>query len=217
MAFNTEYAKLVRIKTDNLNDRGFKAKIKLPNSKTLPRAYDYINFYVGINGYECGISIADRTEFKPNGAWKWRIFANGEGNTKKGEKSGDFFNDGDIVTLSIELNEQNKVVYKVNDAVFRSFDETVTNVVNSARLVIATNQDTGYTPPLKQWSVFHDQVRAYEMKYKNSSNNWVAFTMGNKVQTEEWPLGVATPDRRKYILDKTWIGNADVYASLKNL
>lgn len=210
MAYNTEYAKLVRIKTDNLTDRGFKAKLKLPSSKTLPRIWDYINFYVGINGYECGISIADRPEFKPNGTWKWRIFANGEGSTKNGVNSADFFNDGDIVTLSIELNEQNKVVFKVNDVVFRSFNNTVTDVVNSARLVIATNQDTGYTPPLKQWSVFHDQVRAYEMKYKNSSNNWVAFTMGNKVQTEEWPLGVATPDNKKYIVDKTWIGNADV-------
>lgn len=213
MAFNTEYAKLVRIKTDNLNDRGFKAKIKLPNSKTLPRAYDYINFYVGINGYECGISCANRDEWKVNGVLKWRTFANGEKRTTKG----DYYNDSDIVTLSIELNEQNKVVYKVNDVVMRNFAEPVTEVVNSARLVFATNQDTGYKPPLKQWSVFHDQVRAYEMKYKNSSNNWVAFTMGNKVQTEEWPLGVATPDGRKYILDKTWIGNADVYASLKNL
>ncbi|MFC0392018.1 hypothetical protein [Paenibacillus mendelii] len=55
------------------------------------------------------------------------------------------------------------------------------------------------------------------MKYKNSSDNWVAFTTGSKVTTEEWLLGVATPDGKKYIVDKTWIGNADVYTSLKNL
>jgi|GEM_PF-5995576 len=214
MAFNTEYAKLVRIKTDNLTDRGFKTKLKLPSSKTLTRPYDYINFYVGINGYECGISCANRDEWKVNGVLKWRIFANGEGDSTYGK----LYSDGDVITLSIELNDQNKVVFKVNDSpIITHFKKPVDNVINSARLVFASYQSTGYTPPLKPWDVLHDQVRAYEMKYKNSSNNWVAFTMGNKVQTEEWPLGVATPDNKKYSLDKTWIGNADVYASLKNL
>ncbi|GIO35589.1 hypothetical protein J41TS12_04500 [Paenibacillus antibioticophila] len=212
MSHVNEYAKLVRIKTDNLSDRGFKTKIKLPSSVTLPRKWDYINFYVGINGYECGISTANRDEFKVNGVRKWRIFANGEEDTHHGNK----YNDGDIVTLSIELNAQNKVVFKVNDAVMTAFNKKVTEVVNSARLVFASNQDTGYKPPLQPWTVLHDQVRAFEMKYKNSSNNWVAFTMGNKVMTEEWPLNVATPDGKKYIVDKTWIGNAEVYGALKN-
>ncbi|MEC0094425.1 hypothetical protein [Paenibacillus macquariensis] len=71
----------------------------------------------------------------------------------------------------------------------RTFDATVTSVPNSARLIIAAYQATGYTPPLQLWNVKHFQVRAYEMKYKNSSDNWVAFTSGSKVTTEEWPLG----------------------------
>lgn len=211
MSHVDEYAKLVRIKRNNLTDRGFKAKIKLPSLKTLPRTWDYINFYVGINGYECGISTANRDEFKVNGIQKWRIFANGEGSSTNGA----LYNDGDTVTLSLELNNLNKAIYKVNDATQRTFNNAVTSITNSARLVFASYQSTGVALPLKPWTVQHHQVRAFEMKYKNSSNNWVAFTNSSGVEVEEWPLNVATPDGVKYIVDKTWIGNAEVYGSLK--
>ncbi|WP_347487740.1 hypothetical protein ABDB91_10950 [Desulfoscipio sp. XC116] len=64
-------------------------------------------------------------------------------------------------------------------------------------------------------SVKHNQVFASEMKYKNSANTWVSFTNGNNVTREEWPKKVPTPDGRRYILEKSYIGNAQVYASLK--
>ncbi|CAG5080855.1 Putative uncharacterized protein [Thermobacillus xylanilyticus] len=211
MSHLTEYAKIVRIKTGNLSDKGFKAKLTLPNGKTLPRIWDYINFYVGIDGYECGLSCRDQNDWKQNGVLKWRIFANGEGSTTYGS----LYADGSTVTISIELNDQKKVVYKVNDVVVRTFNNTVTNVANSARLVFASYQSTGVTPPLQPWSVFHNQVRAFEMKYKNSSNSWVPFTNGNNVEVEEWPTNLPSPDGKKYVVDKTWIGNADIYASLK--
>lgn len=63
-------------------------------------------------------------------------------------------------------------------------DKTVTSVTNSARPILASYQSTGYTPPLKEWNVLHQQVNAYEMKNKNSPDNWVAFTSGSKVTTE---------------------------------
>lgn len=210
MSHLTEYAKIVRIKTDNLSDRGFRAKITLPNSKTLPRIWDYINFYVGIHGYECGLSCRDQPDWKENGVLKWRVFANGEGSTTYGNK----YTDSSTVAISIELNDQNKVVYKVNDVVVRTFNDPVTKIENSARLVFASYQSTG-VDNLLPWTVFHNQVRAFEMKYKTSSNTWVAFTNGSKIDVEEWPTNKPSPDGKKYVVDKTWIGNADVYASLK--
>lgn len=212
MSPSNEYAKLVKIKTNNLSDKGFKAKIQLPSSKTLTGPYDYINFYCGLESYECGISCKDASGWKENGVLKWRAFANGESDPTY---HGKLFNDGDIVTISLEKNAQNLMEFRVNDSLVRTFKKPLTSVTNSARLVLAAYQATGYTPPLKPFNVKHNQVRAYEMKYKNSSNNWVAFTSGSNVTTEEWPLGVGTPDGKVYNLDKTYIGNSEVYASLK--
>ena len=214
MSQTTEYAKIVRIKTGNLSDKGFKTKLTLPSSKTLPRNYDYINFYVGIDGYECGVSCKNLDAWKQNGVLKWRVFANGEG---KNDHPADhtLYADGATVAISIELNDQKKVVFKVNDVVVKTFNNTVTSVGSSARLVFASYQDTGVQEPLKPWTVFHNQVRAFEMKYKTSANTWVPFTNGNNVELEEWPIDKKSPDGRKYVVDKTWIGNADIYASLK--
>ncbi|OBZ16339.1 hypothetical protein A8L34_27050 [Bacillus sp. FJAT-27264] len=206
-----EYAKLVKIKTDNVSDKGFKATLQLPSSKTLPGSYDYINFYVGLGTYECGISCKDQPDWKENGVLKWRAFANGESNTSYGPNK---YSDGAIVTISLERNAQNKVEFRVNNSLVKTFDKALTSYTNSARLILAAYQATGATPPLAPWNVKHNQVRAYEMKYKNSSDTWIAFTSGSKVTTEEWPLGVATPDGKVYTLDKTYIGNSDVYASL---
>lgn len=211
MSPSNEYAKLVKIKTNNVSDKGFKAKLQLPSSKTLTGPYDYINFYCGLESYECGISVKDNSDWKENGVLKWRAFANGEGGTTYGPK----FSDGATVTISLEKNAQNKMEFRVNDSLVKTFEKPLTTVQNSARLILAAYQATGYTPPLKPFNVKHNQVRAYEMKYKNSSNNWVAFTSGSNVTTEEWPLGVGTPDGKVYNLDKTSIGNAEVYASLK--
>ncbi|MEK4060937.1 MULTISPECIES: hypothetical protein [Paenibacillus] len=213
MSAYNEYSKLVRIKNGHLNDKGFKATLTLPANKTLPRQWDYINFYVGINGYECGISCRNQTAWKENGVLKWRVFMNGDGATTYGN----LYADGATVTISIEKNADGLAEFKVNGSTLKVFSKKLDPITNAARLVFASSQDTGYTPPLDPWSVLHDQVRAYEMKYKDSNGNWVAFTTGSNVSTEEWPLGVATPDGKKYIVDKTWIGNADVYASVKNL
>lgn len=206
-----EYAKLVKIKTDNVSDKGFKAKLTLPSSKTLPNEWDYINFYVGIGTYECGISCRDQSPWRENGVLKWRAFANGEGDTDYGPNK---YSDGQTVEISIERNAQNLVEFKVNNSLIKRFNNPLTSYLNSARLILASYQATSTTPPLAPWRVKHHQVRAYEMKYKNSSGNWVAFTTGSKVTTEEWPTGVATPDGMKYTLDKSYIGNAEVYASL---
>lgn len=205
-----EYAKLVKIKTNNVSDKGFKATLQLPSSKTLPGAWDYINFYVGIGTYECGISCRDQPDWKENGVLKWRAFANGEGGTTYGLK----YSDSGIVTILIERNKENIVEFSVNGTVISNFKKPLTSYENSARLVLAAYQATGTTPPLAPWKVKHNQVRAYEMKYKNSSNNWVDFTNGSNVTTEEWPSGVVTPDGMKYTLDKSYIGNSEVYASL---
>ncbi|MBQ0140469.1 MAG: hypothetical protein KBT36_14390 [Kurthia sp.] len=213
MGTKDEYAKLVKIKTDNFSDRGFKATLTLPSSKTLTGTFDYINFYCGIESYECGISCKDQNAWKENGVLKWRIFANGENDSTYPVSQ--LFADGATVTISLEKNAQNLVEFRVNGSLVRTFKTPLTTLTNSARLVFASYQASGYTPPLKTWGVKHNQVRGYEMKYKNSSNNWVPFTSGNKVATEEWPLGVATPDGKVYTVDKTYIGNADVYASLK--
>ncbi|AGL03309.1 hypothetical protein [Desulfoscipio gibsoniae] len=216
MSQTTEYAKLVKIKTGNLADKGFQAKITLPSgspAKTLPRIWDYINFYVGIGMYECGLSCRDQNDWKQNGVLKWRVFANGEGSTIYGS----LYADGTTVKISIERDSQDKVVFKVNDSVFRTFANTLPSgsYSNEARLIIASYQDTGVAIPLATWSVKHNQVFASEMKYKNSANTWVSFTNGSNVTLEEWPINVPTPDGRRYTLDKSYIGNAQVYASLK--
>ena len=100
MSPSNEYAKLVKIKTNNLSDKGFKAKIQLPSSKTLTGPYDYINFYCGLESYECGISCKDASGWKENGVLKWRAFANGESDPTY---HGKLFNDGDIVTISLAV------------------------------------------------------------------------------------------------------------------
>lgn len=207
-----EYAKLVKIKTNNVSDKGFKATLQLPSSKTLSGEWDFINFYVGIGTYECGISCRDKSDWRENGVLKWRSFANGEG--QKPTYGSDKFSDGSIVTISIERNDKNIVEFKVNGDTVKKFNNPLINYENSARLILAACQATGTTPPLAPWKIKHNQVRAYDMKYKNSSGNWVAFRNGSNVTTEEWPIGVATPDNIKYILDKSYIGNAEVYASL---
>lgn len=146
-----------------------------------------------------------------NGVLKWRAFSNGEDVT---QYAPGFFNDGATVTIQLEKNAQNKVEFRVNGNLVRTFSNPLNNVTNSARLIIASYQGTGYLPPLDAWQLSHNQVRAYQMQYKNSSNNWVYFTNSNKVTLDEWPVNVPTPDGKKYNLDKTYIGNADIYASL---
>lgn len=211
MSETTEYAKLVKIKTVGTSARGFKAKLTLPSSKTLPRQDDYINFYVGLNSYECGVSVKNKADWIQNGVLKWRGFMNGEGATTY---NGSFF-DGATCTIALELNAQNKVEFRINDVLVRTFTNPVSSIVNPARLIIASYQSTGYTPPLEPWDVKHDQVRAFEMKYKTSSGTWVPFTDGTQVTHDEWPVNVSTPDGVKYNYSTATIGNAEVYASLK--
>ncbi|WP_347487745.1 hypothetical protein ABDB91_10975 [Desulfoscipio sp. XC116] len=154
MSETTEYAKLVKIKTGNLADKGFQAKITLPSgspAKTLPLIWDYINFYVGIGTYECGLSCKDQDGWKQNGVLKWRVFSNGEGVPKYGS----LYADGTTVKISIERDSQDKVVFKVNDSPVRTFNNTLPSgsYSNEARLIIASYQSTGVAVPLAIWSV----------------------------------------------------------------
>lgn len=228
MSFKDEYAKLVRVTTRNSANKGFQATLKLPSSATVPQPYDYINFYCGFGPWECGISIGNKPQCKdPNGEIKWIWFANtpdpgdDPDNDKGAYRSsyrGIFFNNSDVIKIRLERTTNDKIVFSVNDnAVYTSlkkYNEYSANLSNPSRLILAAGQN-GLSNPLPPWRIWHNQVVVSNMQYKNSSNSWVKMTNANNIELDAWPTDREHPEPKYYILDKSNIGNAQIYASLK--
>ena len=219
MSQYNEYAKLVRVTTRDTSTRGFQAKLTLPSSVTLPGTGDYINFYCGFGPWECGLSIANRSDcLTPSGQMKWRWFANTPDGVTNSSAKNIFFENSDTVKICLECNSSNKVVFSVNDvAVYTSakaFADYKKDMSNPSRLILAASQE-GLSTPLPAWRVWHNQVVANSMMYKNKSNSWVRMTNGNNVELDHWPVDREAPAPKDYILDKSYIGNAQIYVSLK--
>lgn len=177
-----EYAKFVRLyaPTTNYEGRGFQAKIKLPTTKSLGGSDDYINYYVGIGGYECGVSTARRDKFKDpvTGNYRWHWFVNTSNNDKKVDDAPMEFDDGDTVTLKLYLDDNsNKAVFLVND-VKKYEGSIVYTKLNENRLVFGAYQASGTTLPLTAWRVFQNNVTASNIYYKNTNKTWVPMTSG---------------------------------------
>ncbi len=215
MSETTEYAKVVKVLANVSTARGFQASLTLPNSKTLPHDDDFINFYVGVHGFECGISTAKRPAFYVDGEYKWHWFVNGP---ESASGSMDF-SDGDSVTilLATDQSQSNKIVFKVNGVQEFISDTMGYGGTNNARLIVACLQATGVTLPLASWTVSHSTVTAAAMKYKDSSNNWLNITSSNTLYTNVyWPTNVSEqniPTPRYYTASGS-ITNSTITASI---
>lgn len=178
-----EYAKFVRLyaPTTNYAGRGFQAKIKLPTSKTLGGEYDYINYYVGIGGYECGVSSSRRPEFydSATGKYKWHWFVNTSNNDKKVDDAPMEYKDGDEITLKLHLDDtSNKAIFLVNDVKKYDGSQTTTTTLTENRLVFGAYQASGTTLPLTAWRIQQGNVTASNIYYKNANKAWVAMSSG---------------------------------------
>lgn len=216
MATN-EYAKFVKVLANDTNARGFQTTLKLPSAKTMSHDYDFINFYVGLHGFECGISTKRSSDFYVSGEYKWHWFVNGPE-----QASGPMeFSEGDTITilLAIDESQSNKIVFKVNGVTKFTSSTSGYSGTDNARLIIGCAQSTGTALPLAPWGVFHNQVEAAAMKYKNSSAAWVDITSSNAAVTKfrtpgpEVVSDANNPDPDYYT--KTDIINSTIYASLK--
>lgn len=87
-------------------------------------------------------------------------------------------------------------------------------MVNPASLILAASQN-GLSNPLPAWRIGHNQVVVNSMMYKNKSNTWVRMTNSGNVELDHWPVNQEPPAPKDHILDKSYIGNAQIYASLK--
>jgi hypothetical protein len=214
-----EYAKIVRLTKSDYN-RGIQTTLTLPSYVELTNPENYINFYCGLGNYECGISIRA-------GEPGWHWFVNGP----EGPDGGIFgeFHNGDVINIKLTLDDKtNQMVFLVNGDEKARSHRTYVNQDN-ARVVLAScthtyNDDTdpvpSYMPP---WDVYHYQVVASNLQYKDANENWHYITsLSQLVDTsstpriDHWPEGVPCPNPQDYTVDFSQIGSSRVYASIKH-
>lgn len=208
-----EYAKFVRLyaPTSSGAGRGYQARIKLPSSKTLGGDYDYINYYVGMGGYECGISTSRRPEFKDpvTGAYKWRWFANNSIGDKKDEGAVEW-SDGSTITIKLTLDDKtNKATFYINDETTPRYTATqvYTGTLTNCRLVLGAAQASGTATPLSAWRVWQNNVTASNLYYKNSGKTWVSVTTGSPNKFYEPAVSSATmPDPDNWTCPSSFTG-----------
>lgn len=213
MSQTTEYAKIAKV-TARSYSRGFQTTLKLPDTKTVA-AGGLINFYVGLDHAECGISCRE-------GGWRW--FANSSTEGQTGGNFGEFSN-GQTVNIKLTIDDapENGKYYMrfyVNNVEKRKFATayTSTSSYNNARLVIGSVSNT-YNPmpnPLPAWNLWHTQLTASGMMYKTAASVWTNVTSSNVDATKlHWPVGITPPAPVDYIFDTISLNSGTVYASLK--
>lgn len=160
-----EYAQILRYRNTGTNNyRGSQCRITLPTQKEL-YDWDYINFYCGVAGWECGISTRPVTT---EGAW--RVFVNGpEGLTPFDNLR---FSDGDSLTLKLYIDDDlDKIVFRVNDDAIFTSKQTYSGGIG--RVVLAGYQSTPNTIP---WRVKHNLTTVQNIYLKNANKVWVTFS-----------------------------------------
>ncbi len=210
----TEYAKLVCVNTGSQANKGFQAVIRLPIYKDLPCEWDYINYYCGLGNFECGVSTANRAEFKQKGELKWHWFTN----TPDGQSSGDtLFADGTTIPICLERDANDQVVFQVFGATvytsLKTFKE-YNSQDNPARLILAASQSSPITDPLLPWRIRQFQVVASSMKYKDSSGVWQDMVDASKVTLDHWPKGITSPPPIDYRINVQHLYDARMNAIL---
>ncbi len=205
-----EYAKFVRLPVTNVtNATGVSADITLPSGITVPSGY--INFYVGLGEYECGLSTIGN---------KWGWFANSTTNQKEGGKY-DLYDHGETHNISLQLLQDSGSNYKLKfyiDGVHKhsSFiTYSSTAKFNNARLVIACAQGTA-SSPLPAFNIRHNQVTIKNMKYRTGTSTWTNVNSNNcNPQIWHTPENVTTPAPVDYTVNKNSFDSGIYYASIK--
>lgn len=215
---DVEYAKYVKLPVTS-SAKGFKTDLLLPSSKTTPSGANFINFYVGLGGYECGIS----TRGSESG-WHWFVNSN-YGDDESGTE-GEFSN-SESVNISLQILQYSGTIYRmkfyVNGVHKFSGTENLTSSTSytDGRIIIASLENVySYIPdPLPDFNVRHNQVKTYNTKYKNTAGNWVNVNSGNCTpDIFHNPTGVTTPSPVDYTGNAASFGSASggiYYASIK--
>lgn len=210
----TEYAKLVCVNTGSLKNKGFQAVIRLPIYKELPCEWDYINYYCGLGNFECGVSTANREEFKQKGELRWHWFTN----TPDGQTCGDLlYEDGMTIHICLERDATDHVVFQVSNRTVYTSLQTYLEYKgqdNPARLILAASQSSSITDPLPPWRIKQFQVVASSMKYKDDVGTWQDMVDVSKVTLDHWPTGIIPPPPIDYRINTQYICNAIIYALL---
>lgn len=176
---NGEYAKGVRQKVNKVT-RGVQATFTVPSAKSFYGDWDFINFYLGLGGFECGVSTK-RTA--PDGNWHWTMNSL-HGVVKGGEWT---IKDGEKVNLKLCLDDvTNEMLFFVNGVKVYPLagDKKVysTNGFNDGRFIVASaQQSTGIKDPLAEWKVLHNQVYCEKMIYKDNNKVWQNCSASNIV------------------------------------
>ncbi|MCL9662181.1 hypothetical protein L2089_15915 [Paenibacillus hunanensis] len=215
-----EYAKIVRIPTAN-SCKGFSTDIKLPSSFTFGSSGGFINFYVGFDDYECGISTA-------SGQSGWRWFANSgavEG-TDAGGNFGDYAN-GQSVNIRLESildpagSGNYKVAFFVNNVRKHVFSPSFVATSNFAngRVVLGAAQQTwnaNQVPAtMPTWYIAHNQVTTSNTRYKNVNGTWVTLNASNSTPvTAHTPSNRTHPSPVDYTVSNASFSSGYYYASL---
>jgi len=210
-----EYAKIVRIAPNAATSKGFQATLTLPSAKSFNGDSDFINFYCGINGFECGISTGKRIEFYSGGVYKWHWVVAGQ--TVSGPMD---YKDGDQVSILLAIDETqgNKLVFRVNQ-VQKFITTAAYNASADNRFMIGAAQSAMYSNGnLVAWNLTHNQVTVSAMKYKDTNNVWQTITSANAAyDSYNTPLSVKPadfPPISNYTVTAA-LGNAMLYAAIK--
>lgn len=192
-----EYAKFVRLyaPTSNAAGRGMQARFTLPSTKNLGGEYDYINYYVGIGGYEIGVSTARKPEFLRGGSYKWHWFVNTSNGDKKDMNQPVQYSDGDSVTVKIFIDQETKKLkLYLNGSSSPSYTSNNEwyGTMNDCRVVLGAFQSSGDVPPLASWKVSQSNVTVSNIYYRNASDTWVPITSGSPTVFHK-PAGVSNP------------------------
>ena len=206
-----EYAKFVRLpaRSGVTNATGVSADITLPSSMTVPAGY--INFYVGIGEYECGLSTIGN---------KWGWFANSVSN---GKEAGvyDLYANGTKHNISLQLMQDSGNIYRLKfyvDGQHKHSSKLSFNSAskfNNARLVIACSQGNA-SSPLPPFNIRQNQVTIQNLQYRTGTGSWTKLTSSN-CNPEIWhtPEGVTTPAPVDYTVNANSFSTGVYYASIK--
>jgi hypothetical protein len=211
-SLNGEYAKIVKQEV-GVSTRGMQATITLPNTKSFYGGYDFINFYMGIGEFECGISTKSSVE---DGSWHWFVNSS-SGVWKEGEWN---IKDGDKVNIKLCLDDiTNEVMFLVNGSKVYQDNRVNGLSFNNTRMVVGSaQQSTGITEPLREWKVFHSQLFVENLMYKNTSKQWIPCNHENtNTKVIHNPTNVYPyPTPVDYVVTELKGSPASFYASLKD-
>lgn len=199
-----EYAKFLKIHPDTgrYTNLGFQAYVTLPSSKSLPQGGSYINAYCGMAGFECGISVKYRSDFKDSrtGTYQWHWFVNGPE-----QKDGPMceYRDGEKVHIKLlRLKENDHVQFIVDgDEKFTSAYAYGKNTFKTddtcARFIIGSEITRWDTLPssLPPWNLSFSRIEISDMRFKKATGAWKDVSGDATARLSHTPeeIGLFTP------------------------